>query len=439
MTTIIVITVMVFGVNTLFWGTAGALRSVAAYVRRRRPAAHRPVSGAVSADEVAVLIAAHNEELVIDDMLVAVAGLVDPAQVHVISDGSTDRTAALARSAGVNVLELAPNRGKAGALAAGIEHFHLDRHFEVVLLLDADTHLAPDYFSTGLPLFDDPTVMAVAGRAATLVDPPPPDRLGRFLIAYRERFYVAVQWLLKYGQAARPANVVPIVPGFASMYRSCILPEIDVAAPGLVIEDFNMTFELHAKRLGRIAFHPRAAIAYTQDPDTLHDYVNQMRRWMLGFWQTLRRHRLHPGKFGAATAVYILELLTSSIMLVMLVPAIVLSLAAELVNRFAHVEWNAITAVSDVLPPEALALGVLLPDYLLTVLIATVCRRPMYLLLGIGFPLMRILDAALCLRTLPQAFLSRSDGTWCSPDRRASSAPPSNENAREIPAEQLGN
>ena len=69
-----------------------------------------------------------------------------------------------------------------------------------------------------------------------------------------------------------------------------------------------MTFEIHAKKLGRIAFHPSAAVAYTQDPDNLQDYTRQVRRWILGFWQTVRRHRLQAGKFWFVLVFYIIEL-----------------------------------------------------------------------------------------------------------------------------------
>ena len=44
-------------------------------------------------------------------------------------------------------------------------------------------------------------------------------------------------------------RVVTIVPGFASMYRTDAVAQIDVTGAGLVIEDFNMTFEIHAKKL----------------------------------------------------------------------------------------------------------------------------------------------------------------------------------------------
>ena len=65
----------------------------------------------------------------------------------------------------------------------------------------------------------------------------------------------------------------------------------------------------------------------------------------------------------------------------------------------------------------------LIPDYLLTIMAACVLRRPRYLLLGLGFPLMRIVDAALCLRVLPMAWMARSSGVWVSPTRRAEPAP----------------
>jgi poly-beta-1,6-N-acetyl-D-glucosamine synthase len=332
--------------------------------------------------------------------------------------------------AGVNVLELEPNRGKAGALAEGIRQFGLCRRFQVVLLLDADTRPSPDYLVTGLPLFADPGVAAVAGRARSLVRPHPPSWMGRFLVAYRERLYVVVQTMLKYGQAARGANVVSIVPGFASMYRTTALPQIDIVAKGLVIEDFNMTFELHARQLGRIAFHPAAAVAYTQDPDTLPDYIRQVRRWTLGFWQTVRRHKTLPAAFRTVLLVHIFELFSSGLLLLLLLPGLALSLAAGWVVQIAVAAGAAaadpaiqsLAWVSGVLPAEDVLLGVVLPDFLLTVMAAVASRRPVYLLFGLAFPLVRILDSAICLSQLPKAWLAQSTGVWKSPGRRVQAA-----------------
>lgn len=420
MLTFVLMVVLVLGINTLLWGGTGIVRALVRLSRKRRAAQSEPN---LSVDDVAVLIAAHNEELVIAHTIRSALSVgVSSSHIFVASDGSSDTTADIARSLGAQVLELDPNRGKAGALAAAIEHFELAEHFEVVMLLDADTRLAPDYMTTGLPLFDGDNVVAVAGRAATITEPESPTRMGRFLVAYRERFYVVVQFVLKYGQAARPANVVSIVPGFASMYRTRILSSIDISAPGLAIEDFNMTFEVHAKRLGRIAFHPAAAIAYTQDPDTFRDYTKQLRRWSLGFWQTVRRHGFHFRRFWGALVLFIFELLTSSIALLLTVPLLLVSLGVSGWEALSGDRGGFLSLFPQLVPPLAVLLGVLIPDFALTIFVVLVTRRPRYLLLGLGFPLMRVVDAMICLRTLPEAYFPRmfghSNGTWKSPVRR---------------------
>jgi cellulose synthase/poly-beta-1,6-N-acetylglucosamine synthase-like glycosyltransferase len=448
MVAFVIALVLVLGVNTILWTVVGLVRfasstsaagasstsptgatstratasSTNATARRtapdRRTAAAPPGYRIPTTADVAVLVAAHDEELVIADTIRSAAEHVPLDQVFVVSDGSTDGTVAIATAAGAQVFDLHPNRGKAGALAAAIEHFRIPERFEVLMLLDADTHLAPDYFATGLAEFDHPEVVAVAGRATTIVEPAAPTLLGRILVAYRERVYVAVQYLQKFGQAARHANVVAIVPGFASMYRTRILGDIDITAEGLAIEDFNMTFEVHAKRLGRIAFRPGAAIAYTQDPDTLRDYAKQVRRWNLGFWQTLRRHKLGFRRFGLALAVFVAELLTSSAMMLLILPAMALAGVMALLDS-----WGIGGSVpGDVLtfdPVVGILVGVLLPDYVLTLLVAVVTRRPVYIVFGVVFPLLRILDSFLCVAALFLAFRTGSSGVWRSPTRRA--------------------
>lgn len=435
--TVVLLTILIIGVSTLFWSLVGLGRHLAggrsvgrngSHTRARH--SHRPgragrgdTTTTPRPDQVAVLVAAHNEALVIGETIRRASALVPARNIHVVSDGSNDATGDVARAGGATVLELHPNRGKAGALAAGIEHFALAARFEVLLLLDADTHLAPDYLRTGLALFAEPDVVAVAGRASTLDNPAPRTRVGRLLIAYRERLYLVVQLLMKYGQAARWANAVTIVPGFASMYRTRVLDRIDVVGAGLVIEDFNMTFEVHAKRLGRIEFHPSAAMAYTQDPDTLRDYVKQVQRWILGFWQTVRRHGPQRGVFGVNLFVFVLELLSSCLLLALLLPVFLVSSAGLLVQSVDPDPTSVWATVAGILPPQALLLGFLLPDLALTGFAAIARRSPRFLLYAPVFPFLRVLDAVLCLRVLPRAFGHRSTGAWVSPTRRAAIRP----------------
>src|SRR5699024_1135322 len=80
------------------------------------------------------------------------------------------------------------------------------------------------------------------------------------------------------------------------------------------------------KRLGKIAFHP-SVNATTQEPDNLGDYLRQIKRWNLGFWQTLRRHGLWPSGFCAALVLFVTEVLVASIAFVLIAGAILLTLA----------------------------------------------------------------------------------------------------------------
>ena len=52
-------------------------------------------------------------------------------------------------------------------------------------------------------------------------------------------------------------------------------------------------------------------------------------------------------------------------------------------------------------------------------LAAVVAKRPGYLVLGVAYPPLRILDAWLCLRAFVQARSGTSTGVWQSPTRRA--------------------
>jgi len=439
--------VLVFGVNFTIWGTVGFFRIVDCAVDRARrlprnagSAAHRalrarqagkpgddppsPVLAAGSEDimtvrHLAVLMAAHNEEVVIDDSLAAITALVPAENVHVVSDASTDNTVALARRRGVNVIETATNVGKAGALEEGIRAFGLAERFRVVLLLDADTRLDPGYFAAALPLFDDTGVAAVAGCAHSTWQTPGLSFVGRLVTAHRSRIYALTQRLLKFGQTWRRANTTHIVPGFASMYRTTVLPRITINPVGLVIEDFNMTFEVYRKNLGRVGF-TLGAKAFTQDPATLHDYVKQTKRWALGLWQTVRRHRLHRDLLSAMVGVLLLELLTASVIFLVL-PLVVLVLAVpDLVPVVLH--WHMALALHDAVAEHvslrAIGLGVLAPDLALTLTVAVVERQPRYLLYGWLFVFMRVIDAAIALYTLPRAWQEKSTGRWVSPARR---------------------
>ena len=450
---------LVFGLNFTLWGSVGLCRRVdmGAVRRRQRNAVRRfaglreshhqfksaepaqaiyrarrrarPESGVqrrggLTVSDVAVLIPAHNEEEVIAESLAAIMELVPAWNVHVVSDASTDMTVAIARSAGAKVYQTEQNLGKAGALQDAIQRFRIADRFSVVMLLDADTRVEPGYFTSALPLFDDPEVVAVAGCVRTATDRAF-SFMGQLLTGHRRRIYSIGQRVLKYGQTWQRFNATHIVPGFASLYRTDVLEHIDMNPPGLVIEDFNMTFEVYQKNLGKVGF-TLSAVAITQDPDNLHDYIKQTRRWALGFWQTVRRHRLRANLFSAMLCVLMLELVTSSVIFLVLPLVLAILVMPELFGTAAS--WPGfgpvyvVTAAHMRLP--TILFGVVVPDLAITAIVATLERKPSMLLFAGFFPFLRVIDAALGLYAMAMTVRSRSNGRWKSPARQASLEPP---------------
>ena len=111
---------------------------------------------------IVALIPAFNEAPRIGAVVLAVRAHVP---VLVVDDGSTDRTAEVAREAGASVIEQRPNQGKGAALRAGFRQALADGA-DAILTLDADGQHDP----AEIPAL-------LAAHAAT--DPPPDLVIGR--------------------------------------------------------------------------------------------------------------------------------------------------------------------------------------------------------------------------------------------------------------------
>ncbi len=85
--------------------------------------------------KVAAIIPAYNEEKTISDVLETLVGNKNIEQIIVVSDGSEDETVeAASLFKQVLVIDLLENRGKGGAVKAGLERTDA----EIILVLDAD-------------------------------------------------------------------------------------------------------------------------------------------------------------------------------------------------------------------------------------------------------------------------------------------------------------
>src|SRR5436190_6274241 len=115
--------------EVVFWVCAGLLvythlayPLVLALLARARPVRPAPAPGALPS--VSLIVAAHDEEQVIAKKVANALALDYPRElleVIVASDGSTDRTAGLAREAGADLVLELPRAGKLSTQNAAVE------------------------------------------------------------------------------------------------------------------------------------------------------------------------------------------------------------------------------------------------------------------------------------------------------------------------------
>jgi glycosyltransferase involved in cell wall biosynthesis len=91
----------------------------------------------MTAARVLVVVPAHNEEASLPGTLAEIRAKAPDVDVLVVDDGSRDRTAQVARAAGVPVVRHAVNLGVGGALQTGFR-WAVEHGYEVGVQLDAD-------------------------------------------------------------------------------------------------------------------------------------------------------------------------------------------------------------------------------------------------------------------------------------------------------------
>ena len=152
--------------RVLFWASLAALAwthvaypAAAGLLARAR---RRAVRTGGDEPSVAVIVAAHNEESVIERRVQNLLSLDYPAdklEVVVTSDASTDRTEELAAAAGARVVEN-PRGGKVAAQDRAVR----ESESEIVAFSDANATWAPDALRKLVRNFADPDVAYVCGR-----------------------------------------------------------------------------------------------------------------------------------------------------------------------------------------------------------------------------------------------------------------------------------
>lgn len=250
-----------------------------------------------------LVIAAHNEELVLEQTLrSAMHAGMKAEHIYVVDDNSTDATSRIARSVlpRENVMTLRSHNGKGVALSKAAKKFSLTTEYRWVHIADADGAFAPNYF------IEFRKNLRVEFAAATGYIRSLP---GMRISEYRAYEYTVGMELHRRIQSL--LGVISIIPGPTSCFRSDVFDQLNFASHALT-EDFDVTLQIYRKKLGKIQFIPEA-IAYTQDPPTTKAFVQQITRWNRGVMQGMTRHGI--GKKLAPIDAYLSYQLAQGLLL----------------------------------------------------------------------------------------------------------------------------
>lgn len=244
------------------------------------PAPRRP-EPAVSADlETVVLIPAHDEELVIAETLGSLrADDSDGPRILVVADNCRDRTAAIARAAGAEVIERhdPEHRGKGYALDHGVRAL-ATRPPAVVVVVDADCRISPA------------AVRLLARRAAGLQRPVQATYYLTLPERHRPQDRVsALAFLVK--NVARPRGLDRLglpcaLTGTGMAFPWSVLAAAPLAS-GNIVEDLQLGLDLALA--GFPPLHCREAEVTSPLPEPGAAVVQQRTRWEHGHLQTLLR------------------------------------------------------------------------------------------------------------------------------------------------------
>jgi cellulose synthase/poly-beta-1,6-N-acetylglucosamine synthase-like glycosyltransferase len=259
------------------------LRGLVALFGDRTPAAE--LGGELP--PVSLIVAAYEEEEVIERKIANARALdypPDRLQIVVASDGSTDRTAELARSAGADLVLELPRGGKVAALNAAVG----SATGEILAFSDANSYWRPDALRRLVDRFADDRVGYVCGLV----------RFEGGEGGNQEGLYWRYEMAIR-SMETRLGGVTAGNGGIYAVRREAYI-ELDPSRG----QDIGFPFEL-TKRGWRAVYEP-AAIAEEKMAPSVEGEFRRKRRMMWGLWDVmLRWGMLDPRGYGPAYALEI--------------------------------------------------------------------------------------------------------------------------------------
>jgi cellulose synthase/poly-beta-1,6-N-acetylglucosamine synthase-like glycosyltransferase len=197
-----------------------------------------------------------------------------------VDDGSKDSTYekvtnAFAEHPKVKVYSK-PNGGKASALNFGIEQTDAD----YVVCIDADTKLLTDAVSKLMQHFSRENVGAVAGNV----------KVGNevnIITRWQSIEYISSQNVDR--KAFAYLNAITVVPGAIGAFRKEAVEAAGGFSTDTLAEDCDLTIRI--LRCGYQIDNENGAIAMTEAPESIKQFMKQRFRWTFGVMQTFWKNR----------------------------------------------------------------------------------------------------------------------------------------------------
>jgi biofilm PGA synthesis N-glycosyltransferase PgaC len=239
---------------------------------------------------VTVLIAAYNEEVVIEKTIKSFfRSNYRKMEVIVVDDGSTDNTSQVLYGLEQKYKRLRvitqENAGKAEALNRGIK----EAKGEVIITADADTVFLPSTVSNLVWHFLDPKIGTVAGFVKV-------GNGGNLLTRWQALEYISGITFERFSHSF--FGMIMITPGACGAWRKSAIIEGNGFESDTLAEDCDLTLKI--QQLGYKAITDLDAIAYTEAPKLVRELLKQRFRWMYGNMQAFWKQRgmvLNP-KYG---------------------------------------------------------------------------------------------------------------------------------------------